>query len=237
MNNLQFTIYKKIGISLFIAYCLLFINSAHAQSVDLLYQGETYVSPFYQGRSLWSKQSQVTLMAIPQGLGNPNTLNYKWSRNGTVLGSASGVGKNNLRFSDSIFSKPVKVRVQIISPEGETLTENSVTLTPVSPALYVYENNPLNGFIFHREIGEEYTLENKEVTFTAFPFFSSSLSRTESNLNYKWSANNNTTETTNSVTYRAPEEGQGRALVNLNFTNNEAIMEVLSRSFIIKFGE
>ena len=65
---------KKI-VFLFAIYSLLF-TVVNAQSVDLLWQGETYVPPFYKGKSLWSDQSRITLFAIPQGLGNPANLNY-----------------------------------------------------------------------------------------------------------------------------------------------------------------
>src|SRR3990167_742525 len=86
-----------------------------AQSVDILWQGDTYTPPFYKGKSLWSNQSRITFVAIPQGLGNPASLNYKWTKNGTVLGNINGIGKNTLSFTDSILSRPQTIRVDILS--------------------------------------------------------------------------------------------------------------------------
>lgn len=226
----------KITALLLLASSFLLPTSALAQSVDILWQGETYAHPFYLGRSLWSQQSQVTITAIPQGLGNPAGLSYKWSRNGTVLGSLSGIGNNSFRFADTIFSKPALVKVQIISTDGDVLAENSVTITPTSSQLSVYENNPLYGFMFHREVGDGYTLEDKEVTFAAFPLFAPGANRSAANLNYTWSANNSTAEVGSSVTYRAPEGRVGTALIRLNLSNEGAIMPALTRNFLIKFG-
>src|SRR3990167_10337236 len=78
-----------------------------AEEVDLLWQGNSYVPPFYEGRTLWSSQSRITFLAIPHGagIGNPANLTYKWTKNGTVLGNINGVGKNTLSFIDSILSK------------------------------------------------------------------------------------------------------------------------------------
>jgi len=228
---------RLILLSLFIftSFSLL-PTSVNAQSVDLLWQGETYAHPFYQGRALWSNQSQLTLLAVPQGLGASSNLNYKWSKNGTVLGNVSGIGRNSLTFVDTLFSKPVLVKIQIISMEGDVLAENSLSVVPTSPQLHIYENNPLYGFMFHREVGEGYALEDKEVTFAAFPFFTPGSSRQASNLNYTWSANNGVGEVGSSITYRAPEEGTGTALIRLNLSNEGAIMPALTRNFLIKFG-
>lgn len=227
----------KITSLLLLTSYFLLPTSLFAQSVDILFQGETYVHPFYQGRALWSQQSQITLTAIPQGLGASSNLNYKWSKNGTVLGSVSGVGKNSLTFMDTLFSKPTNIRVEIVSETDGTLAESSVTLTPTSPVLYIYENNPLYGFMFHREVGGGYALEGKEVTFTAFPFFANARERQAANLSYKWSTNSGAGEAGDSVTYRAPEEGAGTALVKLNLTNEGAVLPALTKNFLIKFGE
>ncbi|MEK7135527.1 MAG: hypothetical protein AAB780_02380, partial [Patescibacteria group bacterium] len=166
----------------------------------------------------------------------PANLDYVWSKNGTVLGNLSGVGRNSISLLDSIFSKPVVIKVEIVRGEEELLADTSIILTPTSPTLAVYENNPLYGFMFHREVGEGYTLEGKEVTFTAFPFFAPSTKRQAPNLSYKWSANNNAAEAGGSVTYRAPEEGGGRASIRLDFNNDKVIMLNLIKNFLIKFG-
>ena len=215
-----------------LALALAFPLSVAAQSVDILSQGEGYVSPFYKGRALWSKESRLTLFAVPQGLGSPTLLNYRWSRNGTVLGATSGIGKNSLSFSDTVFSKPVTILVEIVDFDSNILAEATTVLTPISPFLAVYENNPLYGFMFHRNVSGAYRMENEEITFTAFPYLFNALRREAAALSYKWNGANGGSD----ITYRSPEDGSGTAEVNVSLTHTEALMQSAQKSFLVNFG-
>jgi len=240
---------KELGIrilKMMLLYSLFLIPySVNAQSVDLLWQGETYTPPFYKGRALWSSHSNVTFLAIPHDLGNPENLNYKWSRNGTVLGLASGVGINTLTFSDRIISKPQIIKVEIVSPEQEDAlssiwAETSVTITPRLPSLIIYENNPLYGFMFHRETGERHELQEREATLTAFPLFFSALNRNDSMIGYEWRANpGEITDAENSVTYRAPDGTDGLSAISVHALHKDTdkFLQNASKSFLIQFGK
>ncbi|MDO8569322.1 MAG: hypothetical protein Q7R89_00845 [bacterium] len=224
--------------SLFTIYYLL-STTAFAQSVDLLWQGDTYTPPFYQGKSLWSNQSRITFLAIPQGLGNPANLNYKWTKNGTVLGNINGVGKNTLSFTDSILSRPQTIEVDIISSnQGAVLASASVFVAPISPVLAIYENSPLYGFMFHKETSGIHELKEKEVTFTAFPLFFSVSNRGGGAVNYEWRTNiGEEAGTRNSVTYRAPDDAKGTSQVEVSASHKDKIVQSSSKSFLIKFGK
>ena len=226
----------KLAIFILAFYSLL-LNSTYAQEVDLLWQGETYTPPFYQGRTLWSNQSRITFLAIPQGLGNPNNLNYKWTKNGIVLGNINGIGRNSFFFYDSILSKPQSVMVEILSEQGAVLASASNIVTPTLPELVVYENNPLYGFMFHREINGEYQFQDKETTFTAFPLFFSTLNRLDPMIDYQWQTNNTGVETKNSVTYRTPENTSGSSEIRVRVSNRDKITQDASKRFLVKFGD
>ena len=212
------------------------VFALNAQSVDLLWQGETYRPPFYEGRSLWSYQSIIKFVAIPQGLGDPTTLNYKWTKNGTVLGMVSGVGRNFLSFEDDVFSKPQEVKVEIISTDKKVLAEAKTTVRPQSAVLLVYENNPLYGYLFNREIGAGYRLREGEVTFSAFPLFATPATRDGANLSYSWTTSDGEIQSGSSVTYRAPEDAEGTSEVMLNISNSHKILVDLNRNFLVQFG-
>jgi hypothetical protein len=220
-----------------LASYFLLLTPAFAQSVDLLWQGETYTPPFYKGKSLWSSQSRITFVAMTQGLGNPANLYYKWAKNGTVLGNINGVGKNSLSFTDSILSRPQTIRVDILSGENAVLASASVFVAPESPVLDVYENNPLYGLMFHRSVNEEYQFQDQETTFTAFPVFFSVLNREDKTINYKWRTNANDIENKNSVTYRAPDNVTGASQIQVNASNKEKILQSGGKSFLIQFGK
>jgi hypothetical protein len=238
-SSQQYAVSSKKVIFLLIFFILatyyLLPTPIHAQSVDILWQGETYTSPFYEGKSLWSNQSKITLVAIPQGLGNSASLNYKWSKNGTVLGNVNGVGRNTISFYDTILSRPQNIRVDIISNANEILANASVTVVPTSPVIIIYENNPLYGFMFHREVSGTYTLKGQEVTFTAFPLFFSTLNRTDNSLKYEWRTNVGEVETKNSVTYRIPSDATGSSQIQAQVSNQKEIAQSSLKNFLIKF--
>lgn len=212
-------------------------TSINAQSVDILWQGETYTSPFYKGRTLWSSQSRINLVAVPQGLGNSANLNYKWTKNGTVLGNINGIGKNTLSFTDSVLSRPQTIKVEILSNQDLVLASESVTITPISPILIVYENNPLYGFMFHQETSGTHELREREITFSAFPFFFTTSSRADNTISYEWRTNVGDKETRNSVTYRTPDDATGSSEVRVQASNQAKIMQNATKSFLVNFGK
>ncbi|OHB05916.1 MAG: hypothetical protein A3A26_03145 [Candidatus Zambryskibacteria bacterium RIFCSPLOWO2_01_FULL_47_14] len=223
---------------LFLLLTIYFLLSTpvFAQSVDILWQGETYAPPFYEGKALWSKQSLIRFVAIPQGFGDPAALNYRWVRNGTVLGGASGIGKDTIKFRDTLFSKPYTLKVEIINQLDETLAESTISMAARDPELLVYEKNPLYGYMFHRQVDKTYRLNKEEVTFSAFPLYADSTEREATALSYKWRTGTDTW-IGNSVTYRAPEKAQGYVPVIISFSDSSKVMREITRDFIIQFGD
>ncbi len=226
---------KALFIFLLTTYYLL-PTTLSAQSVDILYSGETYTPPFYQDGALWSKESFIHLLAIPNGLGDPSKLDYKWSQNGTVLGAISGIGRNSIRFKDSIFSKPQAIKVEIISPDEEVVALSRLDIKPQPTEILVYEKNPLYGFLFNTEVSTGYNLPQGEITFTAFPLFFSAQSYGSPNIGYVWRSNAGESSQTDSVTYRVPEGKGGFSEVSVEVTNSETFRQTAEQSFLVQFG-
>jgi len=218
----------------FVAAILLLPSLAFAQSVDIIWQGETYVPPFYQGLPLWSQQSEITFVAMPEGVENPETINYTWLRNGVVLGLVSGPGKNSLSFLDTIFSKPITVEVEIYSDSDEFIAADSVSLSPREPSLLVYEKSPLYGFLFNREGVLGYRFEESEKTFAAFPFSFSTSSKDGSELLYRWGS---APSQGSLATYRIPENSSGLSRIILNAENTNFLKQRSSADFLVQFGQ
>lgn len=67
-------------------------------AVDLVWQSESFVPPFYRGKAMYSHQNNVTMIAIPHIVSggkeiNPKNLVYSWSKDDRVIESDSGYGK------------------------------------------------------------------------------------------------------------------------------------------------
>ena len=214
---------------------LLYIN-AQQSSVDLIWHGEVYTPPFYKGRSLWSSQSQLKIVAIANIPNtNPRNLFYKWTKNSTVLGTVNGVGKNTISINDPIFSKPQTIKVEVMSSDGAILGSSTVTLAPTKPSLLVYENNPLYGLMLHKEIGSQYNLENREITLSAFPLFFNVPNTKSSRLNYEWQTDVGVVGEGQSATYQIPEGLTGSSRVSIRIMNNDRITQDVRRSFLLKY--
>jgi hypothetical protein len=237
--NWKLKFYKSKLVFVFIFVCFLLTNNhtTYAQSVDLLWQGDGYVPPFYKGHTLWSNESRITFVAIPQNLGNPSSLNYKWTKDGTVLGNINGVGKNILSFPGSVLLRPEIIKVDIISDDNTVLATNTTLTTPIPPVLIIYEANPLYGYMFHHEINGVYQLKNKEVTMAAFPFFFSINNRNDQHIGYEWRTNQEITEIKNLVTYRVPDDKVGTSQIEARVSHQDKVMQGATKSFLIKFGE
>jgi hypothetical protein len=230
---------NKAGILTVFALSLFFSCTAYslAQTVDILWQGEGYVPPFYSGRTLWAKQSEITFTAIPQGLGNPANLNYSWSKNGTVLGLISGVGKNSISLVDTIFSKPMKIKVEIVDGLDQVITESSINISSSLPLVTVYEDNPLYGVMFHREVFGSFKMTGDEAAFKGFPYYFSVSSANSPSLSYAWKLNGKSGEKGNSIVLRVPPEGYGYTDVSLSAMHPSIAGQKAERKFLVQFGK
>ena len=224
-----------------VAYFLLLTPtpSALAQEIDFLWQGDEYAPAFYDGRSLWANQNRITIMAVPRiaGIANASSLDYKWTKNSVVLGTVSGIGRNSLSFSDSVLGKPVEVKLEILSNDGAILASKTETFTPINPGLLVYEDNPLYGILFNKEVGDSYILEGSEVTFAAFPLFFTLSDRLSPSARYSWRTDAAGSEARNSVTYRAPEGASGSSRVTVEVEQADRIMQAARKDFLVQFGQ
>jgi len=210
--------------------------------VDLLWQGNTYTPPFYRGKALWSNQGQITLLAIPHvfspsgNLFKGSDLSYKWSKNGTVLGNQSGVGKNSIVITDSVLSLPQIIKVEIFTDENVVATSALIKLTSIAPSVLIYEDNPLYGFLFNKELGTKFVLDKSEISLSAFPLFFSTVSKSAPTISYVWSTNNTGEQSGNRVTYRAPEDSSGSTKINLKIENSAKLLQSTERGFLVQFG-
>lgn len=213
------------------------IEAQTTNSVDLLWQAETYTPPFYEGRALWSSESHITFVAIPHISGtDPSSLYYRWSQDGTVLGSSSGINKRSLSFSDSVLSLRTEVRVDIMPGIGKgVLASASVSLKPIVPRVIVLEKHPLYGLMFHRPVGSSFDLVSDEVTFSAIPLFAAVSARTVPALSYTWTTNNGDIRNGNTVTYRVPKNASGSSSIRLRTTNTRVLSQPQEKSFTVQF--
>lgn len=143
--------------------------------VDLLWEGSTYVPPFYRGRSYPDGESTIVVSAIPHIVENgkelsANALTYTWSIEGKRSASLSGYGRSTARISPSQLKNSTSISVVAESSDG-TAAQASISVPTVTPVLVLYENRPLSGLWLERAVSSPFQLTADETTFKAMPYF------------------------------------------------------------------
>ncbi|KND48544.1 MAG: hypothetical protein AB200_02340 [Parcubacteria bacterium C7867-005] len=213
--------------------------------IDLVWQSDSYVPPFYRGKPLYSYQNKVTVFALTKfidrgGREIPGTsLVYRWSRNGQVVSTASGYGKSSFGLENSIYLRDEVISVNVRTEDNSIVGEKEITLKGTAPKVLVYENHPLYGILYNKEVSGEFELKDKEVTFTASPYYFGTRSLA-SDLGYKWLINNVSSGNNfvgPSATFRQEGSGSGVSQVTLKIDHSSKYLQSASKSFRLKFGE
>ncbi len=164
--------------------------------VDILWQANTYTPPFYKGKALFTPESNVTFVAMPNIVMNGKRVDssniiYNWKIDREVDGDNSGFGKNSYNFTGSILLKPTLIQAEVYAAKDPNYKGlNGFTISHVFPQTLLYENNPLYGIIFNKALRNDYAVKGRDVEISAFPYFFSTPSRS-SDLQYEWSLGNN----------------------------------------------
>lgn len=209
-------------------------------SVDLVWEGNTTVPPFYISRPLSSGVGSVTVLAVPHlSLGSgelaPENLSYTWKVSGIPLTKQSGYGKSSVIITPPRFSAPFTVSVTVTNQSGSAQAESSVTIQPQTPKMLVYENAPLFGVRFDKAVFGTFSFIGDEVSFTAYPLFVSNAKA----LSYEWSIDGMpfavNEEKPRDVTFRKVGEGTGTHTVVITFDNPKNFIESGKSIFGLKF--
>jgi hypothetical protein len=159
------------------------------QTVDLVYEAkESYVPPFYEGRSLPAEGSSVRITALPviAEAGKKiadSSLAYSWYVDGDYVAGASGVGRSSFQPSFNYLKESLNVSVMVRSPKG-SVAEKEITILPhpVLPLLYAYDD--LLGTDFSRAFIRRLEL-SKDITLSLHPFYLSTRNL-EQTASYDW---------------------------------------------------
>lgn len=212
--------------------------------VDIVWQADSYVPPFYKGKSIYTYQSQITMIALPDLTNskgaklNPDSLIYKWTKDGKVLGGVSGYGKNKFSFSKSIISNSTEIEVEVSSSDKETRAYGSITLDPVEPKLILYENNPLYGIIYSKALGDNFKMNGNEITLSATPYFFSLEQINNGKLKYNWNMNGqnlNNKQDAKEITFRNTEGGAGSTKISVDLQNDEKELQSARTGALLNF--
>jgi hypothetical protein len=209
--------------------------------VDILYDAPTYVPPFYRGRALPSAGGSMHLEALARlsagGAMIPNSsITYTWSRNGTVLGSFSGLGKSKISIDSPAMYGTDTISVRA-SANDDTLSASASIVIPNTPlTLELYEDHPLFGITYFNALPDAIPAPS-EMTVAAIPYFATITGLYDATLQYSWLLNDSplaaSSSKQNEVTL---DSTQGSAKLHLDITSLNNFFLGASGDWKFQFG-
>jgi hypothetical protein len=211
------------------------------QQVDILYDAPTYVPPFYRGRALPSAGGNMHLQAVARlvkgGVQISNSsITYTWSRNGTVLGSLSGLGKSHLNIDAPNMYGADTISVRASAADDTLSASASVVISNAEPTLELYEDHPLYGVTYFNAF-TDLVPASGDITVAAVPYFATITGLNDPSAQYNWLLNDAplaaSSTKKNELTVRADT---GSAHLRLDLTNPKNFFLSASSNWKIQFG-
>jgi hypothetical protein len=208
-----------------------------AAEVDLLWEASSYTPVQYSGKALPSYQTIIKAVAIPQGMKTPDSnLVYEWKLNDRNLADSSGIGKNVLNFSSSENDENF-VEITVSNSDKSITAKNKILIKTRGPQILFYEELPLEGPQYQKELGASLSLQKSELTIIAEPYFFSR--NALQSISYEWLMNDKKIETSgkpNLLNLALPAAVKGASLIRFSMSNLLNITETAEKELQINFN-
>src|SRR3989344_544105 len=119
--------------------------------IDLLWESDSYVPPFFHGRALASAGTNLRMEALPRFKRADGSsvarddITFTWRRNGYVIASVSGRGKYRALIPSPPLFGTDTISVEARTPDGAFAADASARIPSTEPVLSLYEDHPLFG--------------------------------------------------------------------------------------------
>lgn len=209
--------------------------------VDIYYEAETYVPPFFKGRPEFSPQSDVYLIAVPNLIDQnnkqipDNLIVFEWKINGEVDDKNSGVGKSTYHYVSGLLPKPISASLTISAVNSDQRAKTSKLIEPIKPSVSVYEKNPAYGTIFEQTIKNDFVLNRDEIEVVAVPYYFSNNILQKGIFNWFLNGNKIDGFNKNVVVFRKIQDGQSQNQVKITVENNNDILQEAYGVFNLNF--
>jgi hypothetical protein len=170
-------------------------------SIDLLWESNSYVPPFYKGRAAPGSSSMIRVLAIPHFVSTGGTaipssdIDFTWKVNDAIDEAQSGIGESSAVFPAGVLYSTDNIDVVAQSTDGTLSGEASISVRTGDPELVLYEDNPLFGVMYHQALPSSSTASESEDSFAAVPYFASATSANDPSLAYQWTVNGSSVAT------------------------------------------
>lgn len=216
-------------------------------SVDFLWESpDSYTPPFYKGKALPSSQARIKIVAIPHDAlpgkndSDPDTFVYTWKKDDRFrdFNAQSGYGRRTLDFVLSLFDVTPTIAVRVESSDKETIGVGEITIGRTDPAVFLYEDRPLQGIWYESAIEEDFRMGNNESSVIAEPYYFSVPNNPDTDVSYRWRIGDDTLPVGSGrvVVLGAPASGSGGSSVSVTISHAVKILQGAAKTFMLQFG-
>jgi hypothetical protein len=204
--------------------------------VALVVEPVSTTHPFYEGSGLVTSEGRVRIVAIPDirtsptHTIDPSTLTYTWSLGDQELESDSGVGKSVLDATAPEEYRDADVSVVVSSPDGSEMAEADTSISPTTPIVRIYQNDPLLGPLYDNALSGTVTMSDAEDTYRGVAYY---FSETPT---MSWEVNGVPSASSQDITVRDSGSGQGSALLDFS-TDDSSTEQSADDSITVNFGQ
>jgi hypothetical protein len=203
--------------------------------VALIVEPVSTSHPFYHGASLVASGGLVRLVALPNlrtasgALVPASSLVYTWKNGDQILESDSGIGKSVLTATAPVQYRNATITVTVATPDSSGVAQASAFISPVSPIVRIYQNDPLLGPLFNYALPDTIAMSDAEDTFRGVPYyFTGSPSLT-------WTVNDVASQAGQDITVRSNGAGSGTAVVGFEAKQSDT-SQLGDTSMTVQFG-
>lgn len=210
--------------------------------IDILWEAiDSYVPPFYRGKTMPASESRIKVAAIPNmknatgGALKSTDLVYTWKRNFSTIQANSGFAKNSFTFTNSYLNPKEDISVIVSGVSNNTTADASITITPVAPKILFYEQSPLYGTRYQTALTQAFTMNTNETGLVAEPYYFSSKNISNPDLTYAWTVNNSKVTSPYPKNILPVQKGTtgGSAKVNLSIESMSKLFQTASRTLYV----
>jgi hypothetical protein len=210
-------------------------------AVSIIWEGRTYTPPLYQGRALFSPDSEVVLQALPiiangkGGFLDTKDMVFKWHLHGETNPRYTGKGLDSIVAKGKTPFIPLTASVQITDASGAILAIGHTKIPITYPSVLLYEGHPLTGLIRSKTLSSSYSMNTSESTLFAEPYYMSTPTRTDPSLVYEWRIASQKITTPGKVVLRPQGSGAGSASVEATVTHRTLINQRARGETTVRF--
>jgi len=214
--------------------------SVAPSDVAVVWEGDTYVPPLYQGRAFFTPGSSVRLYAVPSvprtatALYDPSELFYEWSIGRTPIDG--GRGKQSITISDLREFNNLSVVLMIKDPGGNVRLVRVIEVPTQYPKLYYYIDNRLYGLLREQALKNTYTMSTNDELLVAEPYFIAAKGRADEHLGYEWKVGAQTLELKGTIVLSPDGIAESTTRVSTSIRNNNIPYQNVQQQVTVRYN-